>query len=252
MRCPGGLGKQCFYQKHLAEGTPPELVEVEVTERSGEHEVYVCVESLAGVDLARRRWACSSCTPGDRAASDLEQPGPSWSSTSTPARASPWRPSSTAARELRALLGELGLESFVKTHRRQGAARGGPDRARAPLGSPPRPSRRAVAELIAGREPERYVTSMAKAKRKGRIFLDYLRNGFGNTAVAPYSTRARPGAPVATPLRWEELGPSLTSDRYDIRNLPRRLATLRRDPWEGFLELRQRVPKAVLRQLKVS
>jgi len=93
---------------------------------------------------------------------------------------------------------------------------------------------------------------MAKAKRAGKIFLDYLRNGFGNTAVAPYSTRARPGAPVAAPVRWEELGPKLKPDHYTVRNLGRRLATLRRDPWEGFFTLEQKVPRAVLKQLRAG
>jgi bifunctional non-homologous end joining protein LigD len=85
----------------------------------------------------------------------------------------------------------------------------------------------------------RLTANMSKAKRHGRIFLDYLRNARGATAIASYSTRARPGAPVAVPVRWDELGPSLTSDRYHVENLRRRLTALRADPWEGFEALRR-------------
>jgi bifunctional non-homologous end joining protein LigD len=155
-----------------------------------------------------------------------------------------------AARDLRALLGELGLESFPKLSGGKGLHVVVPIVPELPW-DPAKAFTLAIVELMASREPDLYVTSMAKAKRKGKIFLDYLRNGFGATAVAPYSTRARQRAPVATPVRWEELGPSLAPDRYDIHTLPRRLATLRRDPWHGFTALRQRVPKAVLRQLNV-
>src|SRR5690606_11829708 len=64
---------------------------------------------------------------------------------------------------------------------------------------------RAVAELLAREEPDRYTLNLLKRHRKGRIFVDYLRNGYGSTAIAPFSTRARPGAPVATPVLWDEV-----------------------------------------------
>ncbi len=79
---------------------------------------------------------------------------------------------------------------------------------------------------------------MSKAKRRGRIFIDYLRNGRGNTAIACYSLRARPNAPVATPLQWDELGARTPSDRYHIGNVRRRLQALKEDPWQGFIESR--------------
>jgi bifunctional non-homologous end joining protein LigD len=74
--------------------------------------------------------------------------------------------------------------------------------------------------------------------------VDYLRNTRGATAVASYSTRARPGAPVATPLRWDELTPRLARDRYSIANVARRLSALSADPWEGFFDLRQSITRA--------
>ena len=69
--------------------------------------------------------------------------------------------------------------------------------------------------------------------------VDYVRNARGQTAVAAYSTRARPGAPVSTPLRWDELLAEAAADRWTVRNVPRRLAALRADPWDGFASLRQ-------------
>jgi bifunctional non-homologous end joining protein LigD len=82
---------------------------------------------------------------------------------------------------------------------------------------------------------------MAKAARPGKIFLDYLRNGRGATAIAPYSPRARPGAPVATPLAWEELSPAIASDHFTVATLPRRLESLAGDPWAEMGKLRQSI-----------
>ena len=83
---------------------------------------------------------------------------------------------------------------------------------------------------------------MSKSRRKGRIFVDYLRNGRGATAIAPYSTRARPGATVSVPLTWEELGSQKISNAFTVRNLPKRLARLRRDPWEKIGRMKQALP----------
>jgi len=75
---------------------------------------------------------------------------------------------------------------------------------------------------------------MAKTKRVGRIFIDYLRNQRGATAVAAYSTRARPGAAVSAPLTWDELGSVVRADHFTVANMPTRLAALAGDPWDGF------------------
>jgi len=92
--------------------------------------------------------------------------------------------------------------------------------------------------------PDDYIATLTKSKRAGKIFIDYLRNTQGATAVAAYSTRALAGAPVATPLAWDELGTDLRSDQFTVKNLSRRLAALRKDPWDGFLKLRQSLPEA--------
>jgi DNA ligase D-like protein (predicted polymerase) len=99
-----------------------------------------------------------------------------------------------------------------------------------------------IAEQMAADEPRRYTANMAKRVRQGRIYVDYLRNGMGATAVAAYSTRARPGAAVSTPLAWDELGPGIRANHFTMENLPKRLAFLDRDPWHGFASLRQELP----------
>jgi bifunctional non-homologous end joining protein LigD len=83
---------------------------------------------------------------------------------------------------------------------------------------------------------------MAKAARHGKIFVDYLRNDRGATAVAAYSTRARPGAPVSTPLAWDELTKAIRSDHFNVANLPARLKSLKRDPWAKIGSVKQGIP----------
>ncbi len=96
-----------------------------------------------------------------------------------------------------------------------------------------------IAEDVVRQTPGTSTANPLKAARRGKIFLDYLRNARGATTVAPYSTRARAGAPVSTPLAWAELNAGVRSDRYTILNLSRRLAGLKSDPWEGYLTLTQ-------------
>jgi bifunctional non-homologous end joining protein LigD len=108
---------------------------------------------------------------------------------------------------------------------------------------------RAFAEAIVRAEPDRYLAQASKARRPGKIFLDYLRNERGATAVASYSTRLRPGATVATPLSWEELGAGVNPTEFNTRTVPDRLKELKRDPWHGFFDLRQALTKDMLAQV---
>ncbi|HVS66505.1 MAG TPA: hypothetical protein VMT85_23720 [Thermoanaerobaculia bacterium] len=97
------------------------------------------------------------------------------------------------------------------------------------------------------RERGLYTLNPLESKRRGRIFIDYLRNAFGSTAIASYSPRARPGLPVAVPIRWDELTPRRRPDSYHLRNVGRRLASLRSDPWEGARP--QRLPAQLRERL---
>ena len=110
---------------------------------------------------------------------------------------------------------------------------------------------RAVATAVAA-DSDRYVTVMTKAKRTGKIFIDFFRNDRGSTAVAPYSTRARPGAPVATPLDWREATPDLTPGHFTVETMPRRLAQLAEDPWAPMLTSKQAIGKAALKAMKLG
>jgi bifunctional non-homologous end joining protein LigD len=92
-------------------------------------------------------------------------------------------------------------------------------------------------------ERDRFTTNMAKSKRAGQVFIDYLRNSRGATAIASYSTRAREGAPVAVPLSWNELRTTMPPDGYDLVSVQRRLPKLRADPWRGFDEARRPLPR---------
>src|ERR1051326_4997444 len=100
----------------------------------------------------------------------------------------------------------------------------------------------ALATAMAKDAPDRYVATMSKRARKGRVFVDYFRNGRGATAVGAYSTRALPDATVATPLDWNELTESVRADHFRIDNLRQRLAVLREDPWAEMLTLKQKMP----------
>jgi bifunctional non-homologous end joining protein LigD len=97
--------------------------------------------------------------------------------------------------------------------------------------------------------PERFIAKMSKAARKGKIFIDYLRNGRGATAVAAFSTRNRPGATVSVPISWDELTSSLHSDQFNIENVPARLAKLKRDPWADMPETKQSLRASMLKDL---
>jgi bifunctional non-homologous end joining protein LigD len=90
-----------------------------------------------------------------------------------------------------------------------------------------------VAREMAADAPERYVATITKSKRVGRILIDYLRNGRNNTAVAPYASRARPGAPVSMPVAWDELGPEIGPAAFTVADAPARVASVA-DPWAGF------------------
>jgi bifunctional non-homologous end joining protein LigD len=145
------------------------------------------------------------------------------------------------AHEVRSALSKDGLESFVKTTGGKGLhvvvpLHPGADWLAA------KEYARTIAEHMAALKPGRYTASMAKRSRNRRIFIDYLRNARGATAVAAYSTRARDGAPVSTPIGWEELNSGVGPAHYSVSNLTTRLHHLSDDPWAAFSELRQTLP----------
>ena len=235
VRCPEGRQKTCFYQKHPPAGTPKNLRQIPIRE-SKKTENYVVVDDIGGLIALAQIGALEIHAWGSRA-DKLEHPDRLIFDLD-PDTAVPWSTVVQSARQVRLFLQELGLESFLKNTGGKGlhlvvpiGRRHGWDEAKAFC--------KRVAELIVVADPRHYTANMAKAARRGKIFIDYLRNARGATAILPYSTRARPGAPVSTPLAWQELNPRIPSDHYTVRNLPKRLALLKRDPWEGIAALRQ-------------
>ena len=157
-----------------------------------------------------------------------------------------WKRVVEGALLLRDRLGDLGLRSFLKTTGGKGlhvcvplTRRAGWDEVKA--------FTKAVSESVVADDPKRYTSKLPKASRKGKIFIDYLRNGRGATSICAYSTRARAGAPVSTPLFWEEIesGQDVHGDHFNIRNVPERLESLKSDPWEEFSKIRQSITAAM-------
>lgn len=147
-----------------------------------------------------------------------------------------------AARAVRERLQAAGLESFLRTTGGKGV------HVVVPLN--PRPDwdtakafAHALARTLEQESPQDFVSVATRSRRKGRIFVDYLRNARGSTAVASYCVRARPGAGIATPLRWEELPRLKSGAQYTFTNIARRLKTLKQDPWHGFDEMQQALPQ---------
>jgi bifunctional non-homologous end joining protein LigD len=108
---------------------------------------------------------------------------------------------------------------------------------------------KAVADHMVSTIPQRFTSNMAKRARKGKIFIDYLRNARGATAIAAYSPRAKPGAPVSVPITWDELSTDLTSEHFTVMNVPARLKQIRHDPWKGYGDSARRLTAGMKRRL---
>ena len=237
VRCPSGAAKQCLFQKHRWEGLSPDIHPVDV----GDTEPMTYIEDLRGL-VGLVQAGVLEIHPWGSRVGDIEHPDRLIFDLD-PGEGVSWQAVIDGAVALRNRLEAAGLESFVKTSGGKGLHVVVPlvptadwDTAKA--------FTKDVVEKLAADEPARYLATMAKAKRKGRIFLDYLRNGRGATAVAAFSTRARAGAPVSTPLAWSELGEGIRADHFTVANLRQRLDYLKEDPWQGFFGTKQTLPGA--------
>ncbi|AJW99862.1 DNA ligase D [Burkholderia gladioli] len=165
-----------------------------------------------------------------------------------PDPALPWRAMIEAAQALRALLDALGLPCFCKTSGGKGLHLVVPITRHASWDQA-RDFSQAVAQHLAGVAPERFSAKMGAQNRKGRIFVDYLRNGRGASTVAAWSARARPGMGVSVPIDWDELPGTRGGAQWTIAEVPQRLASLRRDPWDGYEAARRRLTAAMRERL---
>jgi DNA ligase D len=238
VRCPTGRQKKCFYQRHAGSGVPSELSEVEISgfEESGAYLYITDVKGLVALVqmgvLEIHPWNARADRPErpDRVVFDLD-----------PGEGLAFEDVVAGAHEVRARLSDLGLVSFAKTTGGKGLHVVVPIERRHEWPDVKRFAR-SLAEAIAADAPTRYLTRISIAERRGRIFIDYLRNDPTSTAVAPYSTRSRVNAPVATPVTWDEVAPGLDPARFTIRTVPERLRGLNADPWADIDRIRQRLP----------
>lgn len=242
LRCPEGSQKNCFYQKHSSGSLPPSIQTVEIGKEN-----YLTIYSLSGLIslvqmdvLEIHPWGSKNDAPDkpDRLIFDLD-----------PAQDVPWQAVIEAAQRLHSLLLNLGLESYVKTTGGKGLHIVSPIIRRISWDDLKQFSK-AIAMQLEKKFPQKYIAIMTKNKRQGKIFIDYLRNSKGATAVAAYSLRARDGAPLSVPLTWEELPQCKSAAEFDATNIRERLTLLKKDPWQGFFKSRQSITLAMLKKVQ--
>jgi bifunctional non-homologous end joining protein LigD len=247
VRTPGGTASRNFYQKHVGIGMPQAIRRFELADE-GSTETFPYVEDLPGlVALAQmdvleiHPWGSrvDGIETPDRVTIDLD-----------PDEELPWQRVAEAAVDVRDALLHIGLQSFAKTTGGKGLHVVIPltpkldwDEVKA--------FAKWVADSFVAQRPEDFTANMAKKARHGRIYIDYLRNGRGATAVGAYSPRARPGAPVSTPLSWEDVENGVRPQEFTVETVPR-LAALRADPWADMAKTRQSLSAAVRRQVRVG
>jgi bifunctional non-homologous end joining protein LigD len=235
VRCPTGRQQKCFYQRHGGVGVPRQIEKVKMP---GFENPYLFIRDLPGLIalvqmgvLEIHPWGVTvDCRDRpDRVIFDLD-----------PGEGLAFEAVVEAALDVRDRLASLGLTSFVKTTGGKGLHVVLPIE---PVHDWPAVKgwARSLSERMAADAPERYLTRISKAERTGRIFIDYLRNDPTSTAVGAYSTRARPGAPVATPLEWDEVSADLDPAAFTIRSVPKRLARQKSDPWQRMGKVKQRL-----------
>jgi bifunctional non-homologous end joining protein LigD len=251
VRCPEGSAKPCFFQKHVNSTLPPGIGSVDVPDKkTGVIEPYITLANdstnpIALASLAQlgvleiHPWGSrnDSLEHPDRLIFDLD-----------PDESLPWSAVTAAALDVRARLKKLGLTGFLKTTGGKGLHVVLPIEP-TPKSTWPAAKDFAHAFVLAMEKsnPTRYLTKMTKSARTGRIFLDYLRNERGATAVAPYSPRARAGAPVSIPLAWSEITGSgeFATHRptFHVANFPDWRPRLKKDPWRTLPTIHQSLPE---------
>jgi bifunctional non-homologous end joining protein LigD len=249
VRCPEGQGKECFYQKHATTAVPKVVGRVDIPEGTGAGaSTYTFVKDLAGL-VAMVQMGVLEIHPWGSTIAKLETPD-RITFDFDPDLGLPWERVTEAALEMREALLGIGLQSFPKTTGGKGLHVVVPVAPKLDWEAV-KEFAKWVAERFVAAYPDRFTSNMAKRARSGRIFIDYLRNGRGATAVGAYSPRARPGATVATPLFWEEVEKGVEPDRFTVATVPDRLAGLKSDPWADMRKLRQSIGARVRREVGI-
>ena len=230
VRCPNGVDGPHFFQKHAWKGIDRRIMTVD-DPKAPSGEAVLAIRDLDGL-MALVQAATLEIHPWGSTVAEWERPD-TLTMDLDPGEGVSWAAVIEAAQETRQRLERAGLVGFVKTSGGKGLHVVAPLSPKAEWAGV-KAFAKGIADGMSGDSPERYVSTITKAKRNGKIFVDYLRNQRGTTAVAPYSTRARPGAPVSTPLAWDELGPEIGPAHFTVENLPARLVALSEDPWKEF------------------
>lgn len=237
MRCPEGSGEACFFQRHASAGMPPGLREVNLDSK---REKYLTIDDIDGLyalvqmsSLEVHVWGAEAddVDRPDRIVLDFD-----------PDEGVSWNEVKKAVLDMRHMLDTLKLKSFIKTTGGKGLHivipfAKGPDWPKVKSFS------HALCQLLQQQYPDRFTTNSRKAVRKGKIYLDYLRNDRTSSAVAPYSVRAREGAPVAMPIDWAGLATLKSSRQYTVKNTPAYLKKRKKDPWAEMKKIKQKLPQ---------
>lgn len=247
VRAPEDIGGELFFQKHSQK-----LAILNITQHPGldpDHPPLLTIESEAAlvgaaqmgtIELHTWNAVAANIEKPDRMVFDLD-----------PDPALGWKRMIEAAQLTRELLDELGLASFCKTSGGKGlhvvvpiAKQLGWDEVKA--------FSQAVAQHMATALPKHFAAKMGAQNRKGKIFVDYLRNGRGSSTVCAYSLRARPGLGVSVPLAWDEVPGTTAGDQWNIANVHERLDALKSDPWADYAKTKQRITAAMRRRLDTA
>jgi bifunctional non-homologous end joining protein LigD len=236
-RCPDGMSGECFYQKEAPSGLPAGTLTKAI--RHGKKVVHYVVGGSLRTQVALVNLGCIAIHAwASRAAAPRR---PDWACFDIDPTSGRFADAVHAARDLKELLDAIRLTGYVKTSGGRGLhvfvpIRPGPDADDALHFA------EKVGAHLAALHPARITVEQRLARRRGRVYMDPFRNGFGQTVVTPWSVRRKPGAPVSTPLSWDELDPRLSPGRFRLATIDERLK--QRDPWEGFFARRQSLPKA--------
>jgi bifunctional non-homologous end joining protein LigD len=235
VRCPEGTKGQCFFQKHASAGLAEQNLH---TETDANKRQILAVDNLDGLlslvqagvlEVHVRGSMIDSLDLCDRIVFDLD-----------PGEGVGWSDIVAAARDVHDRLAAIELDSFVKVSGGKGLHVVLP--IEGTKWDTAKTFAQAFALAMAADAPDRYLAKMAKSARKGKVFVDYLRNSLEQTSVAAYSTRARAGAPVSVPLSWPELGRATSAAQYTVLNVMKRLQGLKQDPWRDIGRVRQKLP----------
>lgn len=244
LRCPQGRAKYCFFQKHDTGAFPEAMKSLMIAEKDGHEESYFYIDSLAGLIAGTQMnvlewhlWGAltKDVEKAERIIFDID-----------PDEGLGFEHVRSAATDIRAELQDLGLESYALVSGGKGIHVIAPIKANIEW-----PEVKAfckgIAHYLAGKYPDRFTANIRKVNRKGKLFIDYLRNERGSTAIAPWSSRSRQGAPAAVPVSWDELETVTAANQFSLADAAARAK--QPDPWKGYFSTSQSITKAMMKKV---